>query len=45
MADFEKRLIKETLQTHTTLREVAMSLGVDQSTISRKIHLYGLAKH
>ncbi|MHB8828521.1 MAG: sigma-54 interaction domain-containing protein [Syntrophales bacterium] len=44
VADFEKKLIEESLQHNKTLQEVAKALGVNQSTISRKIHLYGIAK-
>jgi PAS domain S-box-containing protein len=44
LADYEKKIIEETLQRHKTLQGVARSLGVNQSTISRKIHRYGIPK-
>ena len=43
-ADIEKKLIEEALRKHKTLQGVAQSLGVNQSTISRKIHQYDLKR-
>jgi transcriptional regulator with PAS, ATPase and Fis domain len=45
VADYEKKIIGETLQHHKTLQDVARSLGVNQSTISRKMVLYGIKKN
>ncbi|MBI5606966.1 MAG: sigma 54-interacting transcriptional regulator [Deltaproteobacteria bacterium] len=44
LADYERKIIEEALQNHKTLQEVARSLGVNQSTISRKMHLYGIKR-
>ncbi len=43
-ADIEKKLIEEALRKHKTLQQVAQSLGVNQSTISRKIHHYEIKR-
>lgn len=43
-AVMEKGLIQEALKEHKTLVKVARSLGVNQSTISRKIKQYGLKR-
>lgn len=42
VAAFEKKIIEDALQTHKTLEGVASFLGLNQSTISRKIDLYGI---
>lgn len=42
VAAVEKHLILESAKRHKTLRGIAKELGVDKSTISRKIHRYGL---
>ncbi|MBA4392149.1 MAG: hypothetical protein C0407_01220 [Desulfobacca sp.] len=44
-AEMEKNLIQEALQEHKTLEKVAQALGVNQSTISRKIKRYGLNRN
>ncbi|MFH0787590.1 MAG: sigma 54-interacting transcriptional regulator, partial [Pseudomonadota bacterium] len=44
LADYEKKILEEALQKHKTLQGVARSLGVNQSTISRKIQRYGIIK-
>lgn len=44
LADYEKKILEEALQKHKTLQGVARSLGVNQSTISRKIQRYGILK-
>ena len=44
LAEYEKKIIAEALQKHKTVQGVARSLGVNPSTISRKIHRYGIGK-
>ncbi len=44
LADYEKKILEEALQKHKTIQGVARSLGVNQSTISRKIQRYGILK-
>jgi transcriptional regulator with PAS, ATPase and Fis domain len=44
MAAYEKKILEESLQDNKTLQGVAISLGMDQSTISRKMHLHGIKK-
>lgn len=43
-ADVEKKLLEEALRKHKTLFEAAQALGVNPSTVSRKIRRYGLKK-
>lgn len=43
-ADMEKKLIEEALRKHKTLQQVAQFLGVNQSTVSRKIHRYNIKR-
>ncbi|MBU1181830.1 MAG: sigma 54-interacting transcriptional regulator, partial [Proteobacteria bacterium] len=43
-ADMEKKLIEEALKKHKTLQQVAQFLGVNQSTVSRKIHQYNIKR-
>ncbi|MBU1398407.1 MAG: sigma 54-interacting transcriptional regulator [Proteobacteria bacterium] len=43
-ADIEKKLIEEALKKHKTLQQVAQFLGVNQSTVSRKIHQYNIKR-
>jgi transcriptional regulator with PAS, ATPase and Fis domain len=44
LSAFEKKIIEESLRHHKTLQQVARALGVNESTISRKVHLYGIKK-
>lgn len=44
MADIEKKIIEEALKKHKTLQQVAQFLGVNQSTVSRKIHQYNIKR-
>ena len=44
MADIEKKIIEEALKKHKTLQQVAQFLGVNQSTVSRKIHQYHIKR-
>jgi PAS domain S-box-containing protein len=41
-SDLEKRMIEEALRKHKTMVKAAQALGIDQSTVSRKIRRYGL---
>lgn len=43
-ADMEKKIIEEALRKHRTLQQAAKFLGVNQSTISRKIHQYDIKR-
>ena len=43
-ADIEKKLIEEALKKHKTLQQVAQFLGVNQSTVSRKIHQHNIKR-
>lgn len=43
-ADIEKKIIEEALKKHKTLQQVAQFLGVNQSTVSRKIHQYHIKR-
>jgi PAS domain S-box-containing protein len=43
-ADIEKKIIEEALKKHKTLQQVAQFLGVNQSTVSRKIHQYNIKR-
>ena len=42
MAAVEKRIISKALATHGTQTKAALALGVNQSTIARKIKKHGL---
>ena len=42
LAEYEKEIIAEALQKHKTVQGAARSLGVNPSTISRKIQRYGI---
>ena len=42
LENYEKNLIEATLRSSTSLRDAGAKLGVNASTISRKIKLYGI---
>ena len=42
VAQFEKQLLENALQTSGNLREAGRKLGIDASTVSRKIKQYGI---
>lgn len=45
VAAFEKEVIKQTLSRHKSIRQAAVELGCNQSTLVRKIQRYQLTKH
>jgi PAS domain S-box-containing protein len=44
-AEVEKKLLEEALRKHKTLLKTAQALGVNQSTVSRKMRRYGIKKN
>ncbi|GGI17903.1 sigma-54 interaction domain-containing protein [Gottfriedia solisilvae] len=42
MEQFEKQILIQTLETSATMREASKKLGVDASTITRKVKKYGI---
>jgi TyrR family helix-turn-helix protein len=44
LEDFEKTVLKRAMAAHTSQQSMAEALGVNQSTIARKLKKYGLVK-
>jgi transcriptional regulator with PAS, ATPase and Fis domain len=43
MEQVERQIIQEALETHKSTRKAALALGVNQSTVVRKMQRYGLS--
>ena len=44
METFERQILKNVMETHVTQSKAARALGLNQSTIARKLHKYKLAQ-
>lgn len=43
--ELEERMLREALQSYHTTRRIGEALGIDQSTVSKKLKKYGLTPH
>ncbi len=43
--ELEERMLREALQSYHTTRRIDEALGIDQSTVSKKLKKYGLTPH